>query len=395
MSKISSILAKIIDDSRGESTIEVTLTTEAGTSAVSSIPSGRSKSTHEAAAIPAKDAAENVNTILNEKLKGIEVSDLKAIDSLMIELDGTSNKSNLGGNAILAISIASAKAAAVEANMPLYKYLGQLSGRLKQSLPIPILNVINGGKHAKNDLTYQEFSLMPVGFNSFAEKIDASITVFDELGEIMKKDNLNLVMGDEGGYAPSGINNEQAMEYLVRAIKNAGFELVKDFKIGFDIAASSMVNYAENAETYFKMLQKYPILVLEDPFSEDEWHDWTEFNLRLQEVTKDVVVVGDDLFATNASRLKQGIQANAANGIIIKPNQIGTLTELFEVTDLARDNDIHMVVSHRSGETSDSFIADLAVGVGAEFFKAGAPNVNNPERMNKYTRIKEIEKELK
>lgn len=394
MAKIDQIIGSEIKDSRGEPTLQVELRTDDGIVVESSIPSGRSLSTHEVMAFSPFDAIASIDAILSSKLKGCDVNDQKGIDTLMIELDGTANKSNLGGNAILGISISTLKAASSEKKIPLYKHIAELSGRIRPSMPTPIFNVINGGRHADNDLTFQEFSIVPIGFGSFSEKLEASIKVYEVLGEILKSDGLEIVQGDEGGYAPKGINNDKALEYLSQGVRQAGYDLGKDFQIALDVAASSVKGFNETLESYNKLIEQYPIILIEDPFEEDNWHDWAEFYLKLKDANKNTIVVGDDIFATNASRLRQGIKANAGNGVIIKPNQCGTISELLDVVNVANDNDFQTVVSHRSGETLDSFIADLAVGIGAEFIKSGAPNQQAPERMNKYLRLVEIEKEI-
>jgi len=394
MALIEKISAEQIADSRNEPTIKVVVKTSDGESAEASIPSGRSKGTHEALALPAADAIANIDNVLDKKLHGVDVRDQREIDTKMIGFDGTANMSNLGANAILGTSTAVLKSAAASQKMQIYRYVGDMIGRVKFTMPTPIFNVINGGKHAKNDLVFQEFSIVPVKFDKFSDKLEAGKKVFLEIGKLLDKQDISYAYGDEGGYSPAGIKDHKALDYLIDSIENAGYKPGEDFMIALDIAATSITDYDEAVDSYLKLIEKYPIMGLEDPFDEDSWHSWTELNIAIQNSNKKIIVVGDDIFATNLDRLQKGIETNAANAIIVKPNQCGTISEVLSVVMMAKENDYQIVVSHRSGETPDAFIADLAVGVGAEFIKSGAPNENTPERMNKYLRLARIEEEI-
>lgn len=397
MARIKSIHGREILDSRGDSTLEVEVKLEDGSFGQASIPSGASTGRYEAYKIT--DMAKSLNNldILAKNLLGQDASNQEKIDLLMINSDATPNKENLGGNVILALSLAICQAAAQSQKKPLYRYLAEISKLdiKKFTLPTPMFNIINGGKHADNNLPFQEFMVIPVGKNSFREKLMIGAKVYRQLKKDLKKMNLSTAVGDEGGFAPRLNSNEEALELIVTSIQNAGFKPREQLAIGLDIAASSIpdlnaVTYPDKPIDYYeKAIDKYPIVLIEDPLGEDDWQGWEEMTKRLG---RRIQLVGDDIFTTNPTRLEQGIGKNVANSIIIKPDQIGTLTEGFRTIHLARKAAYSIVISHRSGETESTFIADLAVGVGAEYIKTGAPA--RGERVAKYNQLLRIEEEL-
>ncbi len=400
MSKIDSIRGIEILDSRGEPTIEVLLTTDNGHIGTASVPSGASKGEHEAKEMRDQDphryfgkgvlnAIKIVEELLQPLLIGKSVFDQEEIDALMISKDGTSDKSHLGSNTLLAVSMATARAAAAARRVPLYYYLGQ---EKKIELPIPLMNLINGGAHADNSLEFQEFMICPVGAPSFKESIRWGSEVFHSLKKNLKKRSHLVSVGDEGGFAPQISSHEEACSLLVESILSAGYKPGKDISIALDCAAShfykegSYLGYSfPDYLTYLKQLcRSYPIVSIEDPLDQNDWEHWPLLREQLP-----IQVVGDDLFVTHHLFLEKGIQYKAANAIVIKPNQIGTLTESMTTINRAKKEGYQLIISHRSGETNDTFIADLAVAVGAKYIKAGS--VSRGERVGKYNRLLEIE----
>ncbi|OGH82410.1 MAG: phosphopyruvate hydratase [Candidatus Magasanikbacteria bacterium RIFOXYB1_FULL_40_15] len=347
----------------------------------------------------------NVNTEINDALRGMNVFAQRKIDEKMIELDGTPNKKKLGANAILAVSLACARAAAASANVPLYRYIRD-SYKLKENgwkMPVPTMNIINGGRHADNNLTIQEFMIVPIN-KEMKERVRMGSQIFHSLASILREKGYGTAVGDEGGFAPNLLNNEQAIKLLMSAIKAAGFTAGKDVYLAMDIAASE---FYRNGKYYFvnqkqastadKMIRvlsgwvnKYPIVSIEDALSEDDWENWT---ILTKKFGKELVLVGDDLFVTNSERIKQGIDKKAGNAVLIKLNQIGTLSETIDAVYLAKKNNYKVSISHRSGETADAFIADLAVAVNADFIKTGS--LSRSERVEKYNRLMKIESEIK
>lgn len=433
-SEIKNIKAGEILDSRGEATVEAQVLTDIGVFKAS-VPSGASKGKHEAVALPAAEAAENVNKIIAPKLKGEKASGQREIDQLLIELDGTGNKSKLGVNAILPVSIAVCRAGAAAKNLPLYKYIrkisrGSPSGDSREvsplaNLPRPCFNILEGGRHADNDLDVQEFMVAPQT-ESFKENLKIGVEVCSELGEILKnkfKEKTGKT-GDEGGFSPPLGKTKEALDLVILAIDKSGYG--ESVEIGLDCAASEFYengkyNFEGEKSTgeelldfYEQLIKNYPILFIEDPFGQDDWQNWTELNSKLQITPKNkptgqannkqlqnsnsktqntkVLIIGDDLTVTNPKRIKEAKEKKACNGVIIKPNQIGTVTETLEAVSLAKSFGWKIIVSHRSGETLDDFIADLAVGAGADFIKSGAPGPE--ERMSKYNRLSAVEQEL-
>ncbi len=414
MSYIAQIKAREILDSRGNPTIEADVITENGILGRAAVPSGASTGKHEAVELRDGDkkrylgkgvlqAIHNVNTVLNDELKGQPVQDQAGIDRLMIELDRTENKSNLGANAILAVSLAVAKAAADEFGMSLFRYVGGVNANV---LPVPMMNILNGGSHADNKIDFQEFMVMPVGAGSFSEALQMGTEVFHHLKSVLKKNNLSTNVGDEGGFAPNLNSNEQAIEYVLNAINNAGYKEGKDIYIAMDAASSEFFNEKEKVYHFHKStgeklspekmvdfwkswVKKYPIISIEDGLAEDDWKGW---KLLTKELGNKIQLVGDDLFVTNTKRLQQGIDDNVANSILIKVNQIGTLTETIEAVNLATKNSYTSVMSHRSGETEDTTIADLAVALNTGQIKTGS--ASRTDRIAKYNRLLRIEEIL-
>ena len=390
MAKIKKIKGRQVFDSRGNPTVEAEVFLKDGHFASAIVPSGASTGTYEAFELRDKNnknylgksvlkAVENINGPIKKALNNIDINDQKKIDKTLIDLDGTEQKKKIGANAILAVSIASCKLAAIEKNTPLYKYLGNSKS---YQLPIPLLNIINGGVHAKNNLDIQEFMIRPEKVKSFSEAIRMSFLVIQNLKGMV--DNTNV--GDEGGFAPNLTNNEEAIELIIKAIEKSGFKPGEEISICLDVAANEL-NEKKTIDYYYELTKKYPIKSIEDPFTEDDWKSW-------KKITKEtnIQIVGDDLFATNISRLQKGIKEKAANAILIKPNQIGTVTETLEVIKFAQKNKFKTIISHRSGDSEDTFIADLAVGTKSSQIKTGS--LSRSERVAKYNRLLRIEEEL-
>jgi len=390
MAKIKKIKGRQVFDSRGNPTVEAEVFSDDGHHALAIVPSGASTGTHEAYELRDKDnknylgksvfkAVENINGPITKALQNINSSDQAKIDKTLIDLDGTEQKKKLGANAILAVSIASCKLAAIEKNTSLYKYLGNSKSI---QLPIPLLNVINGGVHANNNLDIQEFMIRPEKTNSFSEAIRRGFLVIQNLKGMLDTTNV----GDEGGFAPNLKSTEEAIKTIINAIEKSGFKPGDDFSICLDVAANEL-DEPKTIDYYSELIKKYPIKSIEDPFAEDDWKSWTTFMK-----TNNIQIVGDDLFATNKERLNKGIKEKAANAILIKPNQIGTLTETMEVINLAHKSGFKTIISHRSGDSEDTFIADLAVGTNSSQIKTGS--LARSERVSKYNRLLRIEEEL-
>ena len=410
MGLITDVHAREIIDSRGNPTVEVEVFLSSGVSGSAAVPSGASTGTREALELRdggkrfhgkgVTNAVRNVLKGIAPQLRGIDSCDQTYIDNLMIEIDGTKNKSRLGANAILGVSLAVCKASAEEAGMPLYRYIGGCNAK---ELPVPMMNILNGGAHADNNLDIQEFMIMPAGFNDFASALRAGVEVFHNLKSILKKKGLNTAVGDEGGFAPVLKGNEEAIMLVMDAIKMSGYKPGKDIYIALDVAASEfedpsgkgynfegrnvssdrMVSYYEN------LIDKYPILSIEDGLSENDWAGW---KILTKKLGKKVQLVGDDVFVTNTEILKKGIKDGIANSILIKLNQIGTLTETLDAIEMAKRAGYTAVVSHRSGETEDTTIADLTVACNTGFIKTGS--LARSERVAKYNRLLRIEEEL-
>ncbi|HBJ18322.1 MAG TPA: phosphopyruvate hydratase [Clostridiales bacterium] len=409
--EITEIRAREILDSRGNPTVEATVILKDGTAAAASVPSGASTGKYEATELRdtenpryfrmgVEHAVENVTRRIAPALIGISATEQSRADSLMIALDGAYNKSNLGANAILSVSLATAKAAAASLGIPLYRYLG---GALATRLPIPMMNVLNGGAHATNNVDIQEFMIVPVGADSFADGVRMCAEVYHALKNLLRSAGKETGVGDEGGFAPSLGTDEEAIEWLIRAIEKAGYRAGEDLMISLDIAASewkeedgyilkkSGKKYTADAlcDFYLGLRKKYPILSIEDGMGEEDAYGWR----RLTELLGgNTMLVGDDLFVTNRARLAEGIREGYGNAILIKPNQIGTLTETAATVALAKEHGYRVILSHRSGETGDTLIADLAVALGADYIKSGAPA--RAERTEKYNRLMKIESEI-
>uniref|UniRef100_A0A832IDT1 Enolase n=1 Tax=Pseudothermotoga hypogea TaxID=57487 RepID=A0A832IDT1_9THEM len=408
--EIMDIKAREVLDSRGNPTVEVEVYLEDGTKASAIVPSGASTGKFEALELRDKDkrylgkgvlkAVKNVNEIIAPKIIGMNVYDQVAIDNALIELDGTENKSKLGANAILGVSMAVARAAAESLYLPLYRYLGGPNAKV---LPVPFMNVINGGKHADNSLDIQEFMIVPAGFSKFSEALRCGAEVFHTLKKILHDAGHVTSVGDEGGFAPNLSSNEEAIKVLIEAIEKAGYEPGKDVFIALDCAASSfyeaekkkyLIDGAEKTtdellEYYKKLVEKYPIISIEDPFDEEDWEGFLKLT---NQIGEKVQIVGDDLYVTNIKRLQKGVELKASNSILIKLNQIGTVTETLDVIEFAKENHMTCIVSHRSGETEDTFIADLAVATNCGMIKTGS--LSRSERIAKYNRLLRIEEEL-
>lgn len=411
MATIIDVVAREILDSRGNPTVEVDVYLDDDAMGRAAVPSGASTGSFEAVELRdgdpkrfqgkgVKQAVANVNNVIAEEICGFEATDQAGVDRALIALDGTDNKSRLGANAIVGVSMAVAKAAAASLGVPLYRYLGGLFAR---ELPVPLMNILNGGKHADNNLDMQEFMIAPVGMSSYAEALRAGVEVYHRLKEVLKKRRLNVAVGDEGGFAPHLEGHKQALDLLLEAIEKAGYRPGEDIALALDAAASEFyrdgryVLAGENKSLtadeliafYEELIAAYPIISLEDGLAEEDWEGWRELTRRLG---ARVQLVGDDLFVTNTARLEKGINTGIANAILIKVNQIGTVTETLETITLARRAGYRAIISHRSGETEDSFIADLAVATGAGQIKTGAPA--RSERVAKYNRLLRIEEEL-
>ena len=390
MAKIKKIKGRQVFDSRGNPTVEAEVYSDNGNHALAIIPSGASTGTHEAFELRDKEdknylgksvfkAVENINGPIAKTLNNIDINNQTKIDKTLIDLDGTEQKKKLGANAILAVSIASSKLAAIEKNTPLFKHLGNSKST---QLPIPLLNIINGGVHAKNNLEIQEFMIRPEKVKSFSEAMRRSFLIIQNLKGMLDTTNV----GDEGGFAPNLQNTEEAIKLIIQAIEKSGFNPGEDISICLDVAANEL-NEAKTIDYYSELIKKYPITSIEDPFAEDDWESWK----KLTKIT-DIQIVGDDLFATNIKRLKRGIEEKSANAILIKLNQIGTVSETLEAIDLAQKNDFKTIISHRSGDTEDTFIADLAVATNSSQIKTGS--LARSERVAKYNRLLRIEEEL-
>jgi enolase len=414
MSLIQSIHARQILDSRGNPTIEVDVVTEEGYAGRAAVPSGASTGMHEAVELRDGDssrfmgkgvlkAIDNVNGLIAEELIGFSVHDQNLIDKVMIELDGTESKSNLGANAILAVSLASARAAAQSVGMPLYRYVGGVSAN---TLPVPMMNILNGGSHADNSIDFQEFMVMPVNAPSFSESLRMGTEIFHHLKSVLKAKGLSTNVGDEGGFAPNIASNVEAIEVVLMAIEKAGYRPGEDVFIAMDAASSEFYDAGNNvyhfkkstgdkltpsqmANYWKEWVEKYPIISIEDGMAEDDWAGW---KIHTETIGNKVQLVGDDLFVTNVKRLQKGIEEDIANSILIKVNQIGTLTETISAVNLAKQNSYTSVISHRSGETEDSTIADLAVALNTGQIKTGS--ASRSDRMAKYNQLLRIEEEL-
>ena len=414
MGFIASVQARQILDSRGNPTIEVDVITDSGIMGRAAVPSGASTGVHEAVELRDDDkgyylgkgvlkAVNNVNTVIREELSGMYIFDQNAIDKKMIALDGTENKGSLGANAILGVSLACAKAAAEEARQPLYRYIGGVNANL---LPIPMMNIINGGSHADNSIDFQEFMIMPVGATSFTDAIRMGTEVFHHLKKVLKDKNYSTNVGDEGGFAPNLKSNEEAIECVLKAIEKAGYKPGHDMFISMDAAASESYIKKENVYHFKKSsgdkltpaqmvdfwadwAKKYPILSIEDGLAEDDWEGW---KLMSDKLANKIQLVGDDLFVTNVKRLQKGIDEQIANSILVKVNQIGSLSETIDAVQLAQNNSYTSVMSHRSGETEDTTIADLAVALNCGQIKTGS--ASRTDRIAKYNQLLRIEEQL-
>ena len=413
MSYILDVHAREVLDSRGNPTVEVDVVTENGIIGRAMVPSGASTGVHEALELRDKDksryggkgvlkAVSNVNDVIAPELIGLSIFEQTLIDRVLIELDGTKSKEKLGANSILGVSMAVARAAANELQMPLYKYIGGVNAK---TLPVPMMNILNGGEHANNNVDIQEFMILPVGAKSFNEALRMGAEIYHELKNVLKEKGLQTGVGDEGGFAPDLKSNEEALEVIVSAIEKAGYKPGEDVYLGLDVASTEFYNaekkiyemkgegksytVSELISYYKKLIDKYPLISIEDAFAEDDWEAWEEFT---KEVDSKIQLVGDDLFVTNTERLEDGIKKNVANSILIKLNQIGTLTETIDAVKMAMKAGYTAVISHRSGETEDSFIADLAVALNAGQIKSGAPA--RTDRAAKYNELLRIEKEL-
>ena len=417
--KIENIKALEVLDSRGNPTVQVTTYLNDGSYGRCIVPSGASTGSFEAVELRDNDkeryngkgvktAVNNVNEIIKNELVGKSPYNQKIIDDLLIKLDGTDNKAKLGANAMLGVSVSVAKAAAKSLQLPFYRYIGGISSN---TMPIPMMNILNGGKHSDNTVNIQEFMIVPKSGKSFKDKMRTASEIYHELKNILKNRNLVTAVGDEGGFAPNLSNDEEALELLVEAIKNAGYTPGQEVGIALDIAATEMYEEAEKIEKevsylfwktgeiktsdemveyYTELVDKYPIISIEDGLAEEDWYGWEKLTSKLSDK---ILLVGDDLFVTNPKRLQKGIMKKIANSILIKPNQIGTLSETIEAINLAKRNNYTTIISHRSGETEDTTIADLAVALGCKYIKSGAPC--RTDRVCKYNRLLNIEAENK
>jgi enolase len=412
MSIIHEVRAREILDSRGNPTVEAEILLVSGAMGRAAVPSGASTGEHEAVELRDGDSArylgkgvrlavDNVNTEIAEELQGMDAYDQVTVDRTLLELDGTSNKGRLGANALLAVSLATARAAAAETGLPLYRYLG---GPMANILPVPMMNILNGGAHASNNVDFQEFMIMPVGAERFSEGLRMGVEVFHALKKVLTRAGKNTAVGDEGGFAPDLATNEEALDVILTAIDEAGYRVGEDIVLALDVAASEM--YRDGAYVFHKSsgerrsanemvdfyrdwTQRYPIRSIEDGFDENDWDGWKAATVAMG---ADVQLVGDDLFVTNTARLQDGIERGVANAILIKVNQIGTLTETLEAIEMARRAGYNAVMSHRSGETEDTFIADLAVATGVGQIKTGS--ASRTDRVAKYNQLLRIEEEL-
>ncbi len=414
MAKIKNIIAREILDSRGNPTVETKIILDDGTVAKASVPSGASTGIHEAHELRDGDkkrygglgvltAVNNVNEKIAPKLIGFDIIKQAEIDDLMIRLDGTENKKNLGANAILSVSLAAARTAALSRGQELFEYLREIYGfQHKFFMPTPSFNIFNGGKHADTNLDFQEFMILPLLATSFREKVRMGAEIFHELAKVLKKGGFDTDVGAEGGYAPDIVSSVQAIEFILSAIINSGYKPGVDIGLGIDVGSSELYN-KESGKYVFKLdnafyasanliglyeewLREFPIISIEDGLAEDDWAGWKQLTKSLGDK---IMLIGDDLFTTNINRFRKGLKEKVANAILIKPNQVGTLSETIDCVKLAQKNNYKIMVSHRSGETNDDFIADLAVAVGADFIKAGS--LSRGERLAKYNRLMEIE----
>tara|TARA_Y100000766_G_C18862111_1_gene583772 strand:- start:240 stop:1526 length:1287 start_codon:yes stop_codon:yes gene_type:complete len=414
MSKISKIHARQIFDSRGNPTIEVDVTTEKGFMGRAAVPSGASTGEHEAVELrdgkkkfmgkSVDKAVNNVNELIANELNGQSIFDQEKIDDLMIKLDGTENKSRLGANAILGVSLACIRAASIESKKPLYKYIG---GKEARTLPVPMINIVNGGSHSSAPIAFQEFMIVPLGANSFSHAMQMGTEIFHNLKKILVSKGLNTTVGDEGGFAPSFSGTEDALETIIKSVKAAGYRLEKDIKIALDCAASEfyvnenydytifeksqgkVINSLEQIDYLSSLTKKYPIISIEDGMDENDWKGW---KLLTDKIGERVQLVGDDLFVTNVEKLSKGIANKTANSILIKVNQIGTLTETISAVRMAQRAGYTAVISHRSGETEDTTISDLAVALNTGQIKTGS--TSRTDRLAKYNQLLRIEEEL-
>jgi enolase len=414
MSAIIEVKARQILDSRGNPTIEVDVETESGHKGRAAVPSGASTGVHEAVELRDGDksiylgksvhkAINNVNTTIFQELVGYDVRDQELIDKIMIEVDGSPNKSNLGANAILAVSMAVAKAAAASSNLSLYRYIGGVNAK---TLPVPMMNILNGGAHADNSIDFQEFMVMPTNAATFSESLRMGVEVFHSLKNVLKAAGYSTNVGDEGGFAPNIKSNEEAIEIVLKSIEKAGYKPGQDIFIAMDAASSEMWNEKEQAYIFHKSdnkklsseemaaywadwCKKYPIVSIEDGMAEDDWKGWKSLT---DKIGDKVQIVGDDLFVTNVNRLKQGIDSHTANSILVKVNQIGSISETIAAVRMAQNAQYNSVMSHRSGETEDYTIADLAVALNCGQIKTGS--ASRSDRMAKYNQLLRIEEEL-
>ncbi len=416
--EITEIRGREIIDSRGNPTVQAEVELLDGTVGCACVPSGASTGKYEAVELRdgtdryfkqgVENAVTNIGTVINKGLKGVKVTRQEMLDKLMLTLDETPNKSNLGANAILGVSLAIADAAAKKYELPLYRYIGGINGK---TLPVPMMNILNGGKHADNTVDFQEFMIMPVGAINFKEGLRMCCEVYHSLKKLLAKKGLSTSVGDEGGFAPDLKDSVEVLTYICEAVKIAGYETGKDISIAMDAAASELYDSSlkkyvfpgesrvlgkgvardsdEMIDYYEKLVNHFPIISIEDGLDEEDWEGWKKLTERLG---NKIMLVGDDLFVTNTERLQKGISAGCGNAILIKPNQIGTLTETMNAIKLAKDNGYRTIMSHRSGETEDTIIADLAVGLNTGFIKTGAPC--RAERTAKYNRLLKIEEEI-
>ncbi|HHT57655.1 phosphopyruvate hydratase [Herbinix luporum] len=416
--RIEKVIGREILDSRGNPTVEADVILCDGSIGRAAVPSGASTGAFEAVELRdgdksrylgngVKKAVENINTKIASALQGMDACNQAEIDALMLKLDGTPNKGNLGANAILGVSMAVAKAAAASLNIPLYRYLGGVNAK---TLPVPMMNIINGGKHADSSLNIQEFMIMPVGATTFSQALEQSTTVFHILKKLLKNDGYVTAVGDEGGFAPKFNSDTEALDYIVKAIEEAGYRPGEDFYIAIDAASTEMYEEAKKAgregdylfwksgeyktvdemvDFWDEICNKYPVISLEDGLAEEDWNGWKKLTER---IGHKVQLVGDDLFVTNTDRIKKGIDGNISNSVLIKVNQIGTLTETLDAIEMAKNNRWTAVISHRSGETEDVTLADIAVATNAGQIKTGAPS--RTDRVAKYNQLLRIEQEL-
>ena len=406
MSAIRNIFAREIVDSRGTPTVEVEVSLEK-LSSLASVPSGASTGTYEAHELRDEDknrffgkgvtkAVDLINSEINETIQGMKITDQSLIDKTLVNLDGTHNKSRLGANSILAVSLACAKAAAKFLNLPLFSYIGGIS----TSLPTPLMNIINGGCHSNNKLDFQEFMIIPLGFSSFKDALRAGCEVFHCLKNLLNKNSFSISVGDEGGFAPDFSSNKQCLDFIINAIEKSGYKPGQEIYIGLDVASSEFFDgkkyklASESLELssqdivryYQNLIENYPIISIEDGLDENDWDGWS---LMTQEIGRKCQLVGDDLFVTSTERLKTGLDKKSGNSILIKLNQIGTLTETIETINLAKKNNFNTIISHRSGETEDTFISDLSVGIDSGQIKTGS--LSRSERISKYNQLLRIE----